>query len=247
MPGKQPFQIPLQTGPATFVQARLHLRHRQHRNFFHVFRPTLGNRVKVPHGIQLVAKKLRPHRPVFRRRVQVQDTAPERKLAGPLHHGRAAVAHGNQAGQKSLHIGLHFQAQREGGRKQGPAGHGPEAQGFPGKNLQPCFSPPQIIQLPQSALLPNPGGRSRVIQIQLPARQHRRFLSQKGFQFALHPPGRQIVRAEHRQGPVAQAVESGNDMGPVDLRQACRGGSLTGTGRIQKLPEFRQLLQGLQQ
>ena len=63
----------------------------------------------------------------------------------------------------------------------------------------------------------------------------------------MEPLGSQIILADYHQGPVPQAVQPGDDMGPVDLCQAGGRSGSAGVGRIQQLSEFRQLLQRLQQ
>ena len=111
LPGEQRLQVPLQPRYAAGVQPRLGLRHRQHCNRLHILRPPLGAGVKIPHGIQLISEKLRPDRLPLRRRIQVQDSAPEGKLTGAFHHGGTAVAHGNQASQQLFHLDLGSQTQ----------------------------------------------------------------------------------------------------------------------------------------
>ena len=145
LPGQQRLQVPLQPWNTPGMEARLALRHRQHCDFLHILRPTLGVGVEVAHGIQLVSKELHPDRLPLRRGKQVQDSPPEGKLAGPLHHGGAAVAHGHQAGQQLLHRNLNPQTQLKGGGKQGALGHSPEAHGLPGENLEPGLAFSQIV------------------------------------------------------------------------------------------------------
>ena len=77
------------------------------------------------------------------------------------------------------------------------------------------------------------------------SQEHRGFLAQKGLQLPLEPLGRQVVLANHCQRPVSQVIQSGNDMGTVDLSQAGGRSCPTALNRIQQLPELWQLLQGL--
>ena len=62
-----------------------------------VFRPTLCNGVKYPHGVDLVVEELTPHRLIHQGGKHVQNAAPEGKLAHTLHLAAADIPGGRQA------------------------------------------------------------------------------------------------------------------------------------------------------
>ena len=96
-------QVLAQPRRALRVQMRLRLRHGQEDGLFHVFRAPLGDGVKIAHGVQLVAEKLRAQRLFLRRRIHVQNAAAQRELSHALDQTCTGIARPGQAADEIRH------------------------------------------------------------------------------------------------------------------------------------------------
>ncbi len=127
------------------MEARLGLRHRKNGDRLHVFVAALGVRVKKAHGVQLVAEELRPDGLIGGGGEDVQNAAPEGKLAAALHHAAPAVARGGEPPEQLLHGVFLPHAQGKRRPQKHIPGHGSKTQGFPGDDLQFCPALGKII------------------------------------------------------------------------------------------------------
>ena len=205
------------------MKPRLGLRHGQDGDGGDVLAAALGRRVKEAHGVQLVAEKFRPDRPVFGGGEDVQNAAPDGELPRPLHHAAAVVPGGGETGSQVLHGVFPANLQRErGGEKRGLR-HGAQTERFPGHDLQAGFPNGKVIQLPQALLLPAPGNHGGVIQGEVPAGENGGGVRKEALQFLLKPPRRQIILAQHHHGAVQAAAKPRNHVAAVDLTDAGDG------------------------
>ena len=247
LPGQQPGDVLPQALHALGVQGRQRLRHRQQHGPLQIVGPALGQRVEGPHGVQLVAEELRPDRGVHGRAVYVQDPAPERKLAHALHHLAAGIARPQQTGAERLQVVLLPPGQLHRSGSKGAFRQGTQGQGLPGGEQQLGLPVGKGPKGPQPPLLPLAGGGGGVVEGQIPARQDRIFLPQKGGQLLLGPPGSQIILADHQQRGPQIPGQPRDQMGPVDLRRP-------GNANVPVFPEgasdrfvFRKISQSVEQ
>ena len=97
---------------------------RQQPRFIQRRRRALRLRIEFPDRLNLVAEKLKPHRPVCFRRIDVEDAAAPRELPRHLHHIHARVADACQVRQQRLDVDFFAAPQHqgqprvEGGREQ---------------------------------------------------------------------------------------------------------------------------------
>ncbi|CAN3974866.1 Lineage-specific thermal regulator protein, partial [Dysosmobacter welbionis] len=82
---RQGGQLVRKTGQASGGAVGQHLRRRQDPGGGHVPDPPLGAGVEGAHGVDLIVKKLAPHRLVHQGREHVQNAAPQGELAHALH------------------------------------------------------------------------------------------------------------------------------------------------------------------
>ena len=61
------------------------LGHGKKQRLFRIFRPALRRGVKKAHRVELVSKKLTPHRLLFARGIYIQDSAAQRELSRAFH------------------------------------------------------------------------------------------------------------------------------------------------------------------
>ena len=77
---------------------------RQEDRFIHGIRGPLGCWVKLADGLNFVAEKLNPHRPVRFGRVDVEDAAPQRVFAGHFDHIGRRISDGIEVAQQRISI-----------------------------------------------------------------------------------------------------------------------------------------------
>ena len=118
-------QVGAQTFDSVRMQPGLSLTYGKDRQFLNVVSTALGIRVKVTHGIQLVAEEFGTDRPVGGRRKDIHNAAPDRKLAGTFHHAAPAVTGGGKLIQQPVQRVFLSGFQAEGGLHQCGSGHGP--------------------------------------------------------------------------------------------------------------------------
>ena len=229
------------------MQFRLGLTYGQDHDPVCIFRSSLAIGVKVAHGIQLFAEKFSPERPVCCRGKHIQDSTPDGKLTGALHHGAAAVAAAGEPLSQSGDIVFMAYFQRKGGVFQYLRRHGTLAHGFPGHNLEPGCPGAQIIKQPQPLLLPCPGHHGGIIQRQLPGGKYRNSFSKKGAEFFLQPLGGHVVLADYHNGRRGILPQTGNQMGTVDLPDACDSGAFSPGNSGKQSRIFRERIQNRKQ
>ena len=184
----------------------------------------LGINVKIAHGVQLVAEEFQTDGIVLSGRVDIHNAAADGELAHALHNAAAAVACSNQTRAQLVQRIFLADFQSEAGLVQNMGRQGPQTHGLPGHDLNGGRTGGQIIELPQTLLLPAAGDNRCVIKGQVPAWQDGGGQPQKALQLLLGPAGSHIVLAEHHNGPGGILVQSGNHMAPIDLSDAGDGG-----------------------
>ena len=202
------------------MQPRLGLAHGQNHQFFDILRTALGIRIEITHGIQFVAKEFRTDGPVGSGGINVKNSAADSKLTGAFHHSTAAVAGCGQPGEQFVNGIFGSCLQAECGLQQGGGGHGPLAQGFPGKNLNGCLAGCQIEQLAQALLLPGTGDNSSVVKGQLTAGQNLRCSTEKALQLLLHTLAGHVILTDDHHRTIHFLMQRGNHMAAVDLSNA---------------------------
>ena len=185
---------------AAGMKPRLGLRHGKNGDGGDVLTAALGRRVKEAHGVQLVAEEFRPDRPVFGGGEDVQNATTDGELTRSLHHAAAVVSGGGETGSQVFHGVFPANLQREGGGKKRGLRYGAQAERFPGHDLQACLPGSQVIQLPQTLLLPASGHHGGVVKGQIPAGENGGGVRKEALQFLLKPPRRQIVLTQHHHG-----------------------------------------------
>ena len=181
------------------MESGLGFAYRQNGNTIHIFRSSLGVRVKVTHGIQLIPKELHTNGHILCRRINVQNTAANRKLSRAFHHTAAAIAGSGKPVQQIIqHIFL-TGFQPESGTGQHLWRHGTLAEGFPGKNLDRGLATGKIIELTQTLLLPASGNHSGIIQSQIPGGQNGNHQLKKCLQFLLQTLSGHIILTDDHQ------------------------------------------------
>ena len=221
--------------------------HRQNRQFLQIVGAALGVRVKAAHGIQLIAKEFGANGTVGGGGVDVQYSAPDGKLTGAFHHAAPAIAGSGQPFQQIVQRIFPANLQTESGVQQNVLRHGALAQGFPRENLQRCPAAGQIVKLAQPLLFPGAGDDRGVVKRQFPAGKHGRPLSQETVQLLLQALGTHVVLTDHHNGYIQMAAQSGNQMAPVDLADACDGSALSGRQGIEQRGVFGNCFQNGQQ
>jgi len=80
-----------------------HLRNRGQLDHAEVFRGPLGHRIEAARPVEHIAEQIEPHRPGLARRVDVDDPAAHRKIAGLHHRGGLRKPHAHEKGfQRAL-------------------------------------------------------------------------------------------------------------------------------------------------
>ena len=236
-------QIGAETGQTLGMEPGLGLANGQDHDIFCVFRAALGIRVKKTHGVQLVAKEFDSDRLVGCRGVYIQNTAPDGKLTGTLHHAAAAVTGGRELFDQIIQFVFTARLQAEGCASQHLGRHGPLAQGFPGEDLQLGLTTGQVEELPQSFLLPCPGYHGSIIECQFPAGQNGRDFSEECFQLLLQSLGSHVVLADEDDGTAQILAQPCDQMAAVDLADAGDSGRGILVQCFQKRCVFRNCFQ----
>ena len=170
-------QVLAQAGYPLRVQVRLRLGHGQEDSLVNVFRAPLRDGVKIAHGVQLVAEKLRAQRLFLRRRIHVQNAAAQRELSHALDQTCAGIARAGQAFDQLRHTVFRTDPKRHGrGKERLPRERAQQ------QRVQTCHqhrdaSLRQRVQQPQPLLLPLPGHADGPGQRQLTRRQHGRLFA----------------------------------------------------------------------
>ena len=105
-------------------------------------------------AIQLVVEKLTTQRALLSGGEHVQNTAPQGKLAGPLHLIGAGVSGGGQAAAEVLHVVSRTHLQRKGGGEQHLPGQTALHQGGGGGHHHGGVAPGHAVQGGQPGILP---------------------------------------------------------------------------------------------
>ena len=225
------------------MKSRLSLAHGKNHHAVDILTTALGIGIEIAHGIQLVAEEFRSDRPVGGGGEYIQNAAPEGELTGALYHTASAVACLGELADQIIQRVLLPDLQGKGGSGQNRFGHGPEAEGFPGKNLHRGFSQGKIKKLPQPLLLPGAGDNSRVIKGQITTGKNGGGDAGKALQFLLETAGGHIVLADDHQRAAGVAVQSRNHVGAVDLSDAGDSGAFAAFDSIQQCGILRYGIQ----
>ena len=192
-----------------------HLGGGQNAHFGAVFRSSLGVDVKKPHGVHFVAEKLHPDGVPLGRGEEIQNAAPQGKLAHALHLLTPAVSGGHQNFCQFLQIVAFSDAQGAAGLPQILRRHGPLEQSFHSGHQNGAFFIQKVLKQGQPLMFPRAGRRCRLMKGELPGGEHRRFLPGEAPQIGRHTAALPLVGAEHHQGPSAVLFQSGGHIGPV--------------------------------
>ena len=235
----QPLQQP---GQPPLGELRQGLRRGQEDGPVHVLGAPLGGGIKGPHGVQLVPPELRPDGGGHAGGVHVQNTAPQGKLARPLHLVTADVAGGGEGLGEPVQVGLPPRLQHRAGGVQHLGRQGALLEGLHRGHQTgelPPAEPPQQVQPP---VLPLVGDGGDAVEHEGAGGEHRDLPSGEIGQVPGHPPGLPLVGAHHHHGTAGLLPQGGGEVGPVDRRQAGDGGggfpALQGGGQLLK---FRQI------
>ena len=240
LPGNHGPQVPGQSRRALGVQRGQRFRHGQEGDGLGIFRAALGLGVEEAHAVQLVAEELGADGLVVGRGIDVHDAAAHGELPHALHQLRPGIARLHQP-LRQLRQGIAGPtAQGDGAGKERLLRHGAQGGGLKAHHQHRRAALGQVIQRPQTLLLPAPGDRRRVVERQLPARQHRRGLAQQLLQLLRRALHRQVVLAQGDHRPPGLPVQRRNPVTPAQLGQAGQGGVLPRPGRIAQRPVFWQ-------
>ena len=235
-------------------RSRQQLHRRQQQGGLQIFRPSLGDDVEGPQGIDLVVEELAPHRLGHQRREHVQNAAPQGELAHALHLIRPAVPRLRQPeGQGGGIVPLpHFQG--NGGLPQEPGRAGLLEQGLGGSHQHLVSPAAQLVEGGDPVVLPLPGDHGARPDEQLPREEPSHPagglpLAQQDLQIARQPSGLALVGADHHQGPSGPLGDGSGNLGAVDAAQSGDGGRtaarLHGGGQGFGLRDAHQRLQQL--
>ncbi len=236
-------QILAQARRALRVQVRLRLRHGQEDGLFHVFRAPLGDGVKIAHGVELVAEKLRAQRVFARGGIHVQNAAAQRELPHALDEARAGIARPRQPGDQIVHVIFRPAAQPHGRREQNLPRHRAQQQRIQARHQNRHLPLRQRVQQPQPLLLPLPRDADGPSERQLARRQHRRLLAQKRAELRREPGSRQIILTHRDERAARMLVQRREHMAPRRLAQARDGSGLLRLHGLKQLHIIRTLLQ----
>ena len=236
LPRNPLLQAGSQTGRALRVEARQGLRHRQDGDGFDIFGAALGHRVEIAHGVHLVAEELYPDRAAGGGRKDVENAAAQGKLAGALHQRAAGIAQGRQPVGQFLHRAGFGEGQGDSGIQQRLFRDRPHGQGLEGGDLDGRLSGGEAVELAQPLLLPAAGDGGGVVEGQVPGGQDGDILAQEAVERLLHGAGGHVVLAEHQGGTACVPVQSGDEVGPCDGREAGEGSAAAGLSRSAQLP-----------
>ena len=225
LPGKLIGKVIAEAGNSAGMQSGQGFRHRQDGDGVGIFAAALGLGIEETHGIQFIAKEFTAEGLILAGGENVQNAATQGKLTHAFHHGAAAVAQLQQAGNQVSYWVFLSNGHGEGSFQQGVFRNGTQAQGFPGKDLHRGLSLGQVIQLAQTLLLPGTGDHCRIVKGQISAGEDGKHFPQKAFQFFLDPFGSQIVLADHHQRTAALVFEACKQVAAVDLTNAGDGGA----------------------
>ena len=236
-------QVLAQPRRALWVQMRLRLRHGQEDGLFHVFRAPLGDGVKIAHGVELVAEKLRAQRVFARGRIHVQNAAAQGELPHALDEARAGIARPRQPGDQIVHVVFRPAPQPHGGREQDLPRHRAQQQRVQARHQNRHLPLRQRVQQPQPLLLPLPRDADGPRERQLARRQHRRLLTQKRAELRRKPGSRQIILTHRDERAARMLVQRREHMAPRRLAQARDGSGLLRLHGLKQLHIIRALLQ----
>ena len=210
-------QVLAQPRRALRVQMRLRLRHGQEDGLFHVFRAPLGDGVKIAHGVELVAEKLRAQRVFARGRIHVQNAAAQGELPHALDEARAGIARPRQPGDQIVHVVFRPAPQPHGRREQDLPRHRAQQQRVQARHQNRHLPLRQRVPLPQPLLLPLPRDADGSRERQLARRQHRRLLAQKRAELRRKPGSRQIILTHRDERAARMLVQRREHMAPRRL------------------------------
>ena len=210
-------QVLAQPRRALRVQMRLRLRHGQEDGLFHVFRAPLGDGVKIAHGVELVAEKLRAQRVFARGRIHVQNAAAQGELPHALDEARAGIARPRQPGDQIVHVVFRPAPQPHGRREQDLPRHRAQQQRVQARHQNRHLPLRQRVQQPQPLLLPLPRDADGSRERQLARRQHRRLLAQKRAELRRKPGSRQIILTHRDERAARMLVQRREHMAPRRL------------------------------
>ena len=223
------------------------LRHGQKDGFVHVFRAPLGDGVKIAHGVQLVAEKLRAQRLFLCGRIDIQNAAAQRELPHALDEARPRIPRARQPLDQLLHAVFRPAPERHGRRKQNLPRHRAQKQRVKARDPHRHAALRQIVEQPQPLLLPLARHADRARKRQLARRQDRRLLAKERTQLRRQPPGRQIILAHGHERPAGMLVQRREHMAARRLTETGDSRGLPRLHRSQQLHVIRAFLQELKQ
>ena len=222
-PGDQTIQLFQQAGPAAGGKLGEHLGGRQDLRLADVLCAPLGTRVEESQGVHLVPEELRPHRPGLGGGKEIQDAAPQGKLAHALHLLAPGVARGGESPGQLGQVAALPHPQHLGGLGEQGLGKGALEQGLHGAHQQGALPRRQSAQHAQPPVLPLAGDHGRVVKGKLPGLQGAHRLAGKGGQVLCHALGLPLVGAHHHHRALLVPAHSGGKIGPMHRTQPGKG------------------------
>ena len=218
------------------------LRRRQNTYLTAVQHAALCGRLEFAQAIQLVVEKLTAQRALLSGGEHVQNTAPQGKLAGPLHLIGAGVSGGGQAAAEVLHVVPRAHLQGKYGGEQHLARQTALDHGGGGGHHHGCIAPGHAVQGGQSGILPL-AAVSGGAQLQFALRQAHRLHAQQNADIRRLTLNVLLIGTQEQQRTLRLCRQRGGEHGPVDGGKP-RHGSAAGNGaavqRRQQLLKLRQ-------
>ena len=225
-------EVAAQTLRAVRMQIRDALRHRQEHRLVQVFRPALGDGVKIPHCVQLVAEKLRAHRLVASGREHVEDAAAQRELPDALDEGRAAVARADKALGQRVQIVLRAGLERDQTAEKRLARDGAQAQRLHRGDERLDAAGRKTIEKAHTAVLPLARDACRFIERQLSGGQDGRLGAEKRGKLRLRAAGGHVILADDECGSARLCTQRRDQVAADDLADAGDGDGLPRVERL---------------
>ena len=219
-PGDQAVQGLQQPGEAAGSELGQHLGGGEDLRLPQIYRPPLAGHIEQAHGVDLIPKELRPHRPVKGGGENVQDAAPQGKLPHALHLLAPGVARRREAlGQLGQIVGRPH-PQHLGALGQQGAGQGALEQGLHRTHRQGRLPRRQRPQRRKPPVLPLAGDHGGVVKGEVPGGQPPDGLAGKGGQVLSQTVGLGFVGAQQHHRAARLLPDSGGKVGSVDGGQA---------------------------
>ena len=246
---RQGGQLVRKTGQASGGAVGQHLRRRQDPSGGHVPGPPLGAGVEGAHGVDLIVKKLAPHRLVHQGREHVQNAAPQGELAHALHLLAPGIPGGEQLLRQRAQLCLPPHLQGDGQGPQGLRRQGPGHEAVRGGHHHRRVPLGQGVQRRQTAPLPVPRTHGPGAELPLPAKQGHGAAARQGLQISGEDLDLPLVPAEEHRRTAAGCRHRRAHAGPLHrLEAADRRGTaalLHPADQLRRLGDSLQLSQKL--